>query len=95
MSRPPRLDAGTIDQALATASSPWERRGDVLVLDRRFATFAEAIAFVNGVAREADERDHHPDISIRYTAVSLSLSTHDAGGLTQLDLDLAGAIAGL
>jgi 4a-hydroxytetrahydrobiopterin dehydratase len=95
VSRPSRLDLGTIDQSLAASDSPWERTGDVLVLERRFDTFAEAIAFVDAVAREADERNHHPDISVHYTAVRLELSTHDAGGLTELDLDLAGAIAGL
>jgi 4a-hydroxytetrahydrobiopterin dehydratase len=95
VSRPSRLDLGTIDQALAASDSPWERQGDVLVLERRFDTFAEAIAFVDAVAREADERNHHPDISVRYTAVRLEVSTHDAGGLTQLDLDLAAAITGL
>ena len=95
MTRPPRLDAGTVDQALAAAGSPWERQGDVLVLERRFSTFAEAIRFVDAVALEADARDHHPDISIRYTLVRLELSTHDAGGLTELDVALAGAIASL
>lgn len=95
MTRPPRLDAGTVDQALAAANSPWERRGDTLVLERTFASFADAIAFVNAVATEADARNHHPDISIRYTAVRLELSTHDVGGLTELDVQLAAAIAGL
>jgi 4a-hydroxytetrahydrobiopterin dehydratase len=95
VTRPPRLDLGTIDQALAAAGSPWVREGDTLVLERRFDTFADGIAFVDAVAREADARNHHPDISVRYTAVRLELSTHDAGGLTQLDLDLAEAVAGL
>lgn len=95
MTRPPRLDLGTIDQALASAGSPWQRRGDTLVLERRLGSFADAIAFVNAVAAEAETRNHHPDISIKYTAVHLELSTHDAGGLTQLDLDLAEAIAQL
>ena len=95
MTRPPRLDLGTVDQALAARDSPWERQGDTLVLERRFDSFADAIGFVNAVAREADDRNHHPDISVRYTAVRLELSTHDAGGLTQLDLDLAEAIAAL
>jgi 4a-hydroxytetrahydrobiopterin dehydratase len=95
VTRPPRLDGGTVDQSLAAAASPWERSGDTLVLERRFASFADAIAFVNAVATEAEARDHHPDISIRYTAVRLELSTHDVGGLTKLDLDLAEAIAGL
>jgi 4a-hydroxytetrahydrobiopterin dehydratase len=95
MSRPGRLDLGTVDQALAAAGSPWEREGDTLVLERRFDSFPDAIRFVDAVALEAEARDHHPDITVRYTLVRLELSTHDAGGLTQLDLDLAGAVAGL
>jgi 4a-hydroxytetrahydrobiopterin dehydratase len=95
MSRPPRLDLGTVDQALAAQDSPWERQGDALVLERRFDSFPDAISFVDAVAREAEDRNHHPDITVRYTAVRLELSTHDAGGLTQLDLDLAEAIAEL
>jgi 4a-hydroxytetrahydrobiopterin dehydratase len=55
-------------------------------------TFAEGIRFVDRVAVEADARDHHPDIDIRYTAVTLALSTHSAGGLTRQDFDLAGRI---
>lgn len=95
MTRPPLLDAGSVDQALAAAGSPWERLGDTLVLERRFDTFPDAITFVDAVAREAEARDHHPDISIKYTAVRLVLSTHDVGGLTELDVELAGAIASL
>jgi 4a-hydroxytetrahydrobiopterin dehydratase len=47
------------------------------------------------VARVADEMDHHPDIDIRYTKVTMSLSTHDAGGITQSDLALAQKIEGV
>jgi 4a-hydroxytetrahydrobiopterin dehydratase len=95
MSRPPRLDLGTVDQALAAADSPWAREGDTLVLERRFDTFPAAISFVDAVAEAAEARNHHPDITVRYTLVRLELSTHDAGGLTQLDLDLAEAVASL
>ena len=65
----------------------------MIVLERSFERFPDAIAFVVDVAREAEARDHHPDIIVRYTVVRLELSTHDVGGLTQLDLDLAEAIA--
>ena len=67
----------------------WSRRGDALVKVYTFARFAEGIAFVGRVAKIADEMDHHPDIDIRYTKVTMSLSTHDAGGITQRDLELA------
>ena len=72
----------------------WSRRGDTLVKSYLFDRFADAIAFVGRVARVADEMDHHPDIDIRYTKVTMSLSTHDAGGITQSDLTLAQKIEG-
>jgi 4a-hydroxytetrahydrobiopterin dehydratase len=55
-------------------------------------TFPEAISLVNRVAEEAERANHHPDIDIRYTKVVFTLSTHDAGGVTRKDLDLAAAI---
>jgi 4a-hydroxytetrahydrobiopterin dehydratase len=67
----------------------WSRRGETLVKTYTFERFADGIAFVDRVARAADEMDHHPDIDIRYTKVTMTLSTHDAGGITQRDLDLA------
>jgi len=77
-----------IQRALAGLAG-WSRRGDVLVKTYTFPRFADGISFVNRVARLADAADHHPDIDIRYTKVTMSLSTHDAGGITQHDLDLA------
>lgn len=70
----------------------WSRRGDTLAKTFTFEKFADGIAFVGRVAKAADEMNHHPDIDIRYTKVSMSLSTHDAGGITQSDLDLAAKI---
>jgi 4a-hydroxytetrahydrobiopterin dehydratase len=95
MTRPPVLEPAVVDEALRSSGSPWTREGDALVLERRFPTFREAIAFVDAVAVLADERDHHPDITVRYTLVRLDLSTHDQKGLTSLDLDLAAAVANL
>ena len=59
------------------------------------ADFAAALAFVNAIGAEAERRDHHPDIDIRWNTVTLALSTHSAGGLTRADLDLAATISGL
>ena len=72
-----------------SALAGWSRRGDTLVKSFTFPRFADGIAFVNRVARIADEMDHHPDIDIRYTKVTLTLSTHDAGGVTETDFELA------
>ena len=95
MTRPPRLDPGTVDQALAAAGSPWVRSGEHLELERRFETFSDAVAFVNEVAALAEEADHHPDIEIHWNEVVLRLWTHTAGGVTQLDLELARRIDAL
>lgn len=70
----------------------WSRRGDVLTRIYQFRNFAESMDFVNRVADAAESADHHPDIDIRYSKVTLVLSTHSAGGITQNDLDLAKAI---
>jgi len=67
----------------------WTRRGDALAKTFAFDKFAQGIAFVGRVAAIADTLDHHPDIDIRYTRVTMTLSTHDAGGITKSDLDLA------
>lgn len=67
----------------------WKRSGNALTKDFDFPSFRDAIVFVNRVASLADDFDHHPDIGIRYTTVSLSLTTHSADGLTERDLKLA------
>ena len=58
----------------------------------KFADFVAALAFVNQVGSLAEEAAHHPDIDIRYNRVRLALVTHDAGGITAKDFDLAAAI---
>lgn len=65
--------------------------GDAIGREFRFADFVHAVAFVNRVAELAEAAEHHPDIDIRYSKVTLRLSTHDAGGVTGKDLDLARA----
>jgi 4a-hydroxytetrahydrobiopterin dehydratase len=65
--------------------------GPAMAITRTFAfnDFPEALRFVNAVGQAAEEAGHHPDIDIRWNKVILSLTTHDAGGLTILDFDLA------
>ena len=67
----------------------WARRGSALTKSYKFATFRAGIDFVNRAAAVADRMDHHPDIDIRFTKITCTLSTHDAGGITQKDLNLA------
>jgi 4a-hydroxytetrahydrobiopterin dehydratase len=67
----------------------WSRQGDAIRKSFSFGTFAEGIRFVDRVAVAADAIDHHPDVDIRYTTVTMALSTHSAGGITAKDFDLA------
>ena len=91
---PPKLSDLEIQRALGSLPG-WARRGEVLTKSYTFPTFAEGIDFVQRVARAADAVDHHPDIDIRYTKIVCTLSTHDAGGITQNDLSLAATIESL
>ncbi len=70
----------------------WTRKGDAITKNFTFEKFAEGIRFVDRVAAEADKLDHHPDIDIRWTTVTMTLSTHSEGGLTRKDLELAAVI---
>ncbi len=88
---PDKLSDVEIQRSLS-ALTGWSRRADTLVKTFTFSRFADGIAFVGRVAGMADAMDHHPDIDIRYTNVTFTLSTHSAGGITQLDLDLAAKI---
>ena len=67
----------------------WDRDGDEIVRTIRFPEFMDGIRFIARVAELAEAADHHPDIDIRYRNVRFALSTHDEGGLTEKDLDLA------
>ena len=67
----------------------WTREGNAIRKSFAFAKFADGIRFVDRVAVAADALDHHPDIDIRYTTITMTLSTHSAGGLTRKDFELA------
>ena len=67
----------------------WIERNDAIRRTFQFTVFAHAMSFVNQIAEAADSANHHPDIDIRYNKVTLVLSTHDSGGITELDVQLA------
>jgi 4a-hydroxytetrahydrobiopterin dehydratase len=67
----------------------WAREGDEIVKTFELPTFPDAIAFVTRIADRAEAANHHPDLDIRYRKVRVALSTHDAGGLTDNDFELA------
>ncbi len=72
----------------------WRRVGESLTATYAAPSFPDAIRLVEEVALEAEAMNHHPDIDIRWRRTTWTLSTHDAGGLTQLDIELAHRIAG-
>jgi len=73
----------------------WTLERGEIVRYCEFQNFVEAMHFVNSVAEMAEGAGHHPDIDIRYNKVRLALISHDAGGLTERDFDLAAAIDSL
>ena len=90
MARPAKLDPAVV-QAWLEAHPGWERTGEAIARRYAFDDFASALAFVVRVGCEAERRDHHPDVELSWGKVRLSWATHDAGGITQLDLDSAEA----
>jgi 4a-hydroxytetrahydrobiopterin dehydratase len=89
--RPPVLTAPEVAAGLAVLDG-WS--GDTSAITRvvNAASFPAAIELVRQVAEVAEEMNHHPDIDIRWRRVRFTLSTHDAGGVTALDLDQAARI---
>jgi len=70
----------------------WEATGDAVAKEFKLPTFRDAVAFVVRLSYEAEARNHHPDVDLRYNKVKIVLSTHSEGGVTAKDLDLASAI---
>lgn len=88
------LNQTEIDQKIQ-AIPEWQQQQQNIVRTFKFKNFVEAIAFVNQLVEPSEAAKHHPDITIEYNKVTISLTTHDAGGLTQLDFDLAQTISQL
>ena len=89
MSRPERLDEATIGDLLASAPK-WERRDESLFRSFRFADFATAFGFMTQLAITADRLNHHPEWFNVYNRVEITMTTHDAGGLSALDAEFVG-----
>jgi 4a-hydroxytetrahydrobiopterin dehydratase len=83
-----KLAQDVVEQRLAELPE-WSRSGDSIQRTLSFENFAGAMEFVNRIAELAEAQQHHPDIMIRYNKVTLTLSTHDAGGITERDFALA------
>jgi 4a-hydroxytetrahydrobiopterin dehydratase len=83
-----KLSSAQIKAALPSVPK-WRRKASVISRTFEFADFVVAMKFVNAVARAAEKACHHPDIDVRWNKVTLALTTHDAGGLTEKDFVLA------
>ena len=88
------LTEDEITDALRRAPG-WERAGDVIARTVTLGDFRDAILYVGAVAHLAQAANHHPDIAISWNKVTLTLSTHSAGGLTGADFSLASQISAL
>ena len=83
-----KLTAAQIKTALASVPD-WKKKRATITRTFQFKDFPAAIKFVDALAKVAEKEWHHPDIDIRWNKVILTLSTHDAGGLTEKDFSLA------
>ena len=85
----PVLPDEEVERALAGELSAWSRTGDAITRTVKAPSFMDGITIVQRVAEVAESMNHHPDIDIRWTSLTFTLSTHSEGGLTTRDLDLA------
>jgi len=85
------LSDDQVTEALGRLSQ-WTQDGEAIVRIAELASFSEAIQAVNRVAEIAENDNHHPDIDIRWRTLTFRCSTHSAGGITALDVTLAGEI---
>jgi len=85
------LTDAQIQQELSSLQG-WQKNGTAIQRVFRFPDFKEAMKFVNRVAESAEQANHHPDIDIRYNTITMSLVSHDSGGVTQRDVRMAGVI---
>ncbi len=83
-----KLTTAQIKTAL-TAVPDWKKRGATIARTFGFKDFPAAVKFVNALAKLAEKAGHHPDIDIRWNKVTLTLTTHDVGGLSEKDFVLA------
>ena len=89
------LSDGEIEERLGRLESGWERDGAAIRREFKFDDFRGSIEFVNRITPVAEEMNHHPDLAISWNRVTVSLSTHSRGGITQSDLELAARIEAL
>jgi 4a-hydroxytetrahydrobiopterin dehydratase len=89
---PAVLDQAQIDEQLRTRHPGWSGTPQKLRRSIEFADFLTAVEFINRLAPRCEELDHHPDLALRWRRVDVELATHSAGGVTDLDVTLAGVV---
>jgi 4a-hydroxytetrahydrobiopterin dehydratase len=87
-----KLNEQEITAKLAELEEGWEVQDDFINKEYEFENFAEALQFVNTVGALAEEADHHPDIFFGFGYAEIAITSHDAGGLTERDFELAAKI---
>ena len=88
------LSDSEIDSRLAELEG-WEREGEMIVKTFELADFVGSVEFIRRLVEPAEEMGHHPDLSVSWNKVQVSITTHAAGGLTENDFELAKRIDGL
>ncbi len=89
-----RLGAEEIEERLSRLDG-WSRRGETLVRERKGENFLGSLEFVNRLAPVAEDMNHHPDLAISWDTVTVTITTHSEGGLTEKDFTLAERIDAL
>jgi len=89
-----RLDGDEIEQRLSGLEG-WALEGDAITKEFESGDFAGSVEFVNRLTPIAEEMNHHPDLTISWSTVTVTISTHSEGGLTAADFELAGRIDAL
>ncbi len=87
-----QLSQDDIATHLASLHAGWTGTTDKLTRSIEFADFPTAVEFINRLAPQCESLDHHPDLALRWRWVDVELSTHSAGGVTELDTRLAGIV---
>jgi 4a-hydroxytetrahydrobiopterin dehydratase len=95
VAQPPRRLTPTEVKTRIQRLPTWTLKGQELQCTYKFENFVQAVAFVNQLVKPAEAAQHHPDLEVGYGRVGIRLSTHDAGGLTDLDFKLAEQISQL
>ncbi|MEO5768634.1 MAG: 4a-hydroxytetrahydrobiopterin dehydratase [Polyangia bacterium] len=88
MKRPTKLDLEAVENFIS-AHEGWHTDGDALEKTFAFPTYGAGVAFAVHLGFAADKRDHHPELNIAWGKVCVRWTTHDAGGVTALDLEMA------